>query len=182
MTEPTSDDDLIRRHQDGDGKALHALCVRHRQYAYALCRRMLGDHHAAEDASQEAFLKAFAGLGSFRREVPFRAWFRRILVNVCLNWRRTRQRRGTVPLEVDPPTDDPPSAVELTELQVRLRQAINELPEKQRAVLVLRSSEGLEMAEIADLLGTSAQNVRTNLFLARRTLREQLAGLADEVP
>ena len=111
MTRQTSDDELIRRHLAGDGDAFDALARRHSRYAYGLCYRMLGDHHAAEDASQEAFLKAAEALGGFRGEVPLRSWFRRILVNVCLNWRLSIQgragwvtRTGVSIYELSPPT------------------------------------------------------------------------------
>jgi len=181
MTRQTSDDELIRWHLAGDGDAFDALARRHSRYAYGLCYRMLGDHHAAEDASQEAFLKAAEALGGFRGQVPFRSWFRRILVNVCLNWRRSMRRHpDPAALLSDPVAGPATPPVELSELQSQVREAIGALPEKQRTALVLRIYEGLSIAEVAALMGTKPENVRTNLFAARQRLRERLAGLFGE--
>ena len=85
MNRSGSDDHLMRLSEWGDERAFGEFVCQQRQYAYGLCRRMLANHHAAEDASQEAFVRAWAALGSYRGsgEAALRGWFRRILINVC---------------------------------------------------------------------------------------------------
>lgn len=182
MAQQMSDDELVRQVLAGRPEAQAELVARYGRYAYRLCRRMLGDHHEAEDASQEAFVRAIGGLDGFRGEAPLRQWLARVVVNVCLNWRRAAGRRRSVPMgHADPPARDEPHRLELTELQEKVQQAIGQLPERQRMALILRVYEELSFDAIADLMGGTPEAARTNLSLARRRLRTVLAPILGEV-
>lgn len=176
MAAMTTDEDLVRAHQRGAEEAFEELVDRYQKFAYRLSYRMLGGHHDAEDVSQEAFVKAHRGLAEFRGDASFRTWFTRILVNVCINRRRS-SRRIPRPVEsvLDAPAADAPPAVEMTELQTRLDAAIRALPEKQRLTLILRTQENYEFDQIAGVLGITPVAARMNLSLARKQIREQLS-------
>ena len=143
---------------------------------------MLGDHWSAEDALQQALLKAYAGLDDLKDRSKFRPWLTRILVNICLNHRRSLRRHVSLG-ETDPPADPHLPAIELTELQEQVRAAVQLLPPKQRMALVLRTYEGCSFERIAELMGTTPDAARMNAALARRKLRELLGPtMGEEAP
>jgi len=178
MSEPGGDQELVRRHVSGDEAAFAALVARHRRYAYGLCYRILGNHHDAEDASQEAFLRAARGLADFRGTATFKSWLTRILINACINRQRSERRRSAASLSAESSEREAGSGgVELTELQAAVQAAIGRLPEKQRAALVLRVYEELSFGEIGELLEVTPEAARANVCLARKRLRELLSPL-----
>lgn len=171
-----TDEELVTEHLAGSADAFEALVERYRAYAYRICWRMLGDHHGAEDASQEAFVRAFAALSGFRSDALFKTWFTRIVANGCINRRRAMKRAPRLAGDVPEPAARPEApAVELTELQQKIQAAIEDLPEKQRLALILRVQENLEFEAIAEALEISPAAARVNLSLARKSLRETLA-------
>jgi RNA polymerase sigma-70 factor, ECF subfamily len=170
-------DDLVRRAQAGDQTAFHEL---YRQYAgrvYALCLRLTGDAAAAADRTQDAFVRAWQKLRSFRGESAFASWLHRVTVNVVLNERRTTGRREARVAPTDPETIDQaasrPSAGEAG-LSIDLERAIAALPEGAREVFVLFDIEGDGHTEIAQMIGIAEGTSKAQLFRARRLLREKL--------
>lgn len=180
-----TDEAVVAEARAGAGAAFALLMQRHNRRAFRTAWSLLKNRVEAEDVVQEAYLKAFAGLGGFTGTASFSTWLTRIVVNEALMRRRQRQRRleeaapGTlVPLEPPPghllPSESPEAALGREELRQRLERAIAQLPDEQRAVFVLRAVEGLSVEETADLLALNPLTVKTRLFRARRRLRETL--------
>jgi RNA polymerase sigma-70 factor (ECF subfamily) len=172
-----SEFDLIIAAQHGEQRAFDELVRRHREAVITVVYRLCGDVHLAEDAAQEAFVRAWQHLPSYQPRSPFRNWVYRIAINVALDTLRTvRQERA--PLEADAAVseDDRPEAlVERAEQAEAVRRAVLSLPPASRAVLVLREYEGLSYREIADTLDIPIGTVMSRLNYARGRLRQALA-------
>ena len=179
--EPPSPDDgeLVERVRGGDATAFDQLVERHMWRAYAVAYRLLGHREDAEDLVQDAFLVALAKLDTFHSGRSFGPWFYRIVVNRGLNQRKARSRRRTEPLPDEAPARQasPERLAEQSELRARLSQALDELPETQRAVVQLFEVEGFTGAEIAEIMEIPAGTVRWHLHQAKKTLREILEPL-----
>ena len=174
------DDDaaLVARARNGDGAALDALVSRHHASVYAVAYRILGDPDAAEDAAQDAFVKAIRGLEGFRADASFKTWLLRIAANTATSVGRTRTRRREVALDptaewLEGGSSPERDAVLRTEAE-RVESALAELPEKQRLAVSLRLHEDMTHREIAEVLGTSEGAVRVNYHLGIKRLRERL--------
>jgi RNA polymerase sigma-70 factor (ECF subfamily) len=172
-----SDHDLMARAGRGDGRAFHVLTQRHAGRAVALARRMLGSEALAEDIVQDAFLRVWTNAPRWRPEAAFRTWLYRIVINLCLN-----AKRRPAELELDaadrvadpaPPAD---AQLEQRERDRALNGAVDDLPPRQRAAIVLTYQEGLSNAEAASVLGVSVGGLEALLVRAKRTLRETLSG------
>jgi RNA polymerase sigma-70 factor (ECF subfamily) len=138
--------------------------------------RMCGDTNLAEDAAQEAFIRAWQHLPNYRPRSPFRNWLYRIATNVARDV--LRRERETVDVDALPlvaPGAGPEETVEGAERGARVRQAVLALPTASRTVLVLREYEGLSYREIADTLNIPIGTVMSRLNYARKRLRESLA-------
>lgn len=172
------DSQLVKEFQAGSERAFNELVHRHRKEVYYLALGMVGNHDDAEDLAQEAFVRAYQSLSKFRGESKVYTWLYRITVNLCLNHLRTRRVRSFVGLEkieaVTPSADETDAPAELAELSETARQAIQALPDKQRAVFVLRHFQGLPHAEIARIMGREEGTIKANYFQAVRKLRKAL--------
>ena len=176
--------DAIRLAQKGDAVAFERLYRLHNRRVYSLCLRMVGNPSAAEDLAQEAFLQLFRKIQTFRGESAFSTWLHRLTVNVVL----MRLRRKNVIetsldelAEQDEDSGSPPREVGMPDLQlsgsvdrVNLERAVGQLPPGYRAVFLLHDVEGYEHNEIADMLGCSIGNSKSQLHKARTRLRELL--------
>ena len=163
----------------GEREAFDLLVERYQRDVYRLCYRYLGNHEDANDMAQEAFLKAYRGLGSFRGDSAFSTWLYRIAVNACLNFRAARK-----PVEELPETlpDGRVLAGERLleeEKRERVRAAVGRLPEKQRATLILKIYHDLTHEEVAKILGSTVGTVKANLFHALGNLRKLVAETGD---
>ena len=139
---------------------------------------MLRDPEDAQDAAQDAFLKAFKGLRDFRPGSSLYTWLYRIAVNTCLDYRRKTRRRPRInkrPSE-DRPSDEPSPEryYETKEISEVVQSALQKLPEKLQAAIILREMEGLSYEEIADILKISAGTVKSRISRARKELRRIL--------
>lgn len=144
--------------------------------------RMCGDASLAEDAAQEAFIRAWKHLPNYQPRSPFRNWVYRIANNAALDV--LRRRRETVDVDEIPIASSsagPEALLEKEERAARVRQAVLELPEASRAVLVLREYEGLSYKEIADVLGIPIGTVMSRLNYARNQLRKSLAPCLEDL-
>lgn len=180
------DHDLIRRFLEGERWAFDALMSTHEQQALRLARGMLGDPHAAEDVTQEAFIKAFRALPRFQYRSSFRTWLHRIVVNQCISRMRKERRARLVSLgdiahRLRSGSGLPARDLARRDLGERIDAAVALLPPKQRAVFVMRNQEGLSYAEIASSLGRSEGGVRANYFQALKKLRRELGDHEDEL-
>jgi len=168
--------DLIAAAQRGDRQAFGELVRRHREGVINVVYRMCGDTHLAEDAAQEAFIRAWQHLHSYRPRSPFRNWVYRIATNVALDvLRKERETVDIDPLPLASSEKGPEIAVEEQQRGQRVRQAVLALPPASRTVLVLREYEGLSYREIADTLDIPIGTVMSRLNYARNRLRDLLA-------
>jgi RNA polymerase sigma-70 factor (ECF subfamily) len=166
--------DAIEACRRGEREAFDLLVERYQREIYRLCYRYVGNHEDANDMAQEAFLKAWRGIASFRGESAFSTWIYRIAVNTCLNFRSTRKAQVTEePSEALP--DQGPSAPERIagrERERQVRAAIARLPDKQRATLILKIYHELTHEQVAQALGSTVGTVKANLFHAVANLRK----------
>jgi RNA polymerase sigma-70 factor (ECF subfamily) len=168
--------ELITQAQQGDRRAFGQLVRRHRERVVNVVYRMCGDANLAEDVAQEAFIRAWQHIPTYRPRSPFRNWVYRIATNLALD--KLRRERETVNLDAVPlaAADNGLEAVlEGAERGERVRQAVLALPPASRAVLVLREYEELSYREISDALGIPMGTVMSRLNYARNQLRESLA-------
>src|SRR5262245_18868949 len=177
-----SDEALMGRIAKGDETAFRLLARRYAARAIALARRITGNDADAEEIVQEALLRVWTNAPRWRPLAAFRTWFYRVVLNLCLSRRRSVP---FLPLEAaGDPADPSPHAgavFEREQADRRVVAAIAELPDRQRAAIVLTYHEGLSNADTAAVLETSVSGVEALLVRAKRTLREKLGGIADEI-
>jgi RNA polymerase sigma-70 factor (ECF subfamily) len=179
----SSDEALASRvRASGDAKAFALLVTRYRGRLIGLARRMLASgtfgSEEAEDVAQEAFVAAFDKRRSYRTSEPFRPWLYRIALNRCLDRLRVQSRRPLHFGEVSEPESLAPGPLQALlqdEQETRLREAVGALPEKYRAVFVLRHVDDLSYEEIGMITEQPLGTVKTQLFRARALLRAALA-------
>ncbi|MFJ6670511.1 RNA polymerase sigma factor SigM [Actinosynnema sp. NPDC091369] len=178
----SSDADLITAHAAGDPHAFSELVRRHRDRMWAVALRTLRDPEEAADALQEAFISAFRAAASFRAESQVTTWLHRIVVNACLDRMRRRQTRPTVPLPEAGPGEPvaPRDAMAERETRLVVQAALNELPEEQRAPIVLVDVEGYSVAETAQLLGIAEGTVKSRCARGRAKLAKVLGHLRNQ--
>jgi len=165
--------DLIHRAQQGDRAAFEVLYRAHVGRVYALCLRLTADAAQAEERTQDAFVRAWERLATFRGESAFSSWLYRLTVNEVLLGRRAERRR-----EQRIVTTDDPAALERPRAEagiaLDLERAVAALPPGAREVFVLHDVEGYRHEEIAELTGIAVGTSKAQLFRARRLLREAL--------
>jgi len=174
-TVQNDDELLVRRAQSGDRRAFEQLYRLHVNRVYGLCLRMTGQHTQAEELTQEAFIRAWEKLDSFRGDSAFYSWLYRLTFNVVLGDKRSQTRRearviGTDDLESIPQ----PATGQRPGLRADLEAAIATLPPGAREVFLLHDVEGYKHEEISEIVGIAAGGAREDLHRARRLLREQL--------
>ncbi|HRQ79214.1 MAG TPA: sigma-70 family RNA polymerase sigma factor [Gemmatimonadaceae bacterium] len=177
MTErPADEKPLVLAAQRGEQAAFSELVRRHQRRAYAVARSIVINHEDAEDAVQEAFLHAYRAIDRFLPDQAFGAWLHRIVANAALDVTRRRKVRDAdeLPETVASPFRDP---AEGGELRARLTEALNTLPARQRAVIVLHDVEGYKHAEIGQMLDIPEGTARSDLHYARSQLRQVLGAL-----
>jgi len=166
---------LIAEAARGDPVAVRTLYERYAPRVYAVVRRMAGDDDLAQDWAQEAWIGAFRALPGFRGESRFSTWIHRIAVNAALQSLRkagTRDRReGDMPdqIPVAPRTRD-------VLLEDRLEEALDQVPEGMRKVIILHDVEGYTHEEIGELLGINPGTSKSQLFKGRARMRALLRG------
>ncbi|HPW55872.1 MAG TPA: sigma-70 family RNA polymerase sigma factor [Thermoanaerobaculaceae bacterium] len=165
---------LVRRAQEGDLEAFEALYRENVGRVYALCVRLTGSRSAAEDLTQEVFVRAWRKLGQFRGEAAFGTWLYRVAVNVVMSERRTGPGSNREELTDDPAALEPTSQSSGPEVGMDLERAIATLPPGARQVFVLHDVEGHRHEEIARLVGIAVGTSRAHLHRARARLREVL--------
>lgn len=193
-----ADDDysLVRRAQAGDQQAFAALVERYQRKAYAVALGLVKDKEEAMDVAQEAFVKVYKYLDHFKGDSSFYTWLYRITVNICIDRRR---RKGADPgeqVEFDEAVrqesegeigvlgtrlgSNPQKAAMRAELVQKIQEALEQIPEKHRAILLLREVEGMSYEDLAATLKIRKGTVMSRLFHARKKmqslLKEYLAG------
>ena len=187
---PLKDEELVARARKSDQRATEDLVRRYQQKAYAIAYHFTdGNVQDAEDFTQEAFLRAFQNLENFRGDSSFYTWFYRILVNVCLDGRRHRNRwqkiflpwqRDSTEKGLSPEERPDPEAHERSlktisgkELSRDIQESLRSLPEKQRLAFQLKALHGMSIQEVARVMGTAEGTVKSHLFRATQFLREK---------
>jgi RNA polymerase sigma-70 factor (ECF subfamily) len=166
---------LAQRAARGDREAFGELVRGHQAGVYNVAYRMLGERRDAEDAAQEAFIRAFRAIRTLDPDRPPGPWFRKIVLNVCLN---RLERREPDDLEdesrLPAPDPGPESRIAERERSRRIRAALVSLPPRYRAAIELRHYQELSYAEMAETLGRPMSDVKSDLFRARRMLAARL--------
>lgn len=169
-----SDEDLVSKTLKGSDQAYAELAARHRGRAINIAYHVLGNRADAEDAAQEAFVRAYRGLPEFRGESDFSWWLFRIITNVSLEM----ARRGSGPSisyrdDLGPAEADERGQEEL-DTALTVFKALEQLVPEQRLVLTLRELDGFEYHEIAEILSLPIGTVRSRLHAARKAFRKAL--------
>ena len=174
---------------DGDREAAHErfaeLVEQQQRRAVRIAYHYLRDAHDADEAVQDAFIKVFTHIATYREQWPFEVWFTRILINACLDLRKARARRlrWTVPattaeerpaLEPRAPQPTPEDRILSGERQTRINAAVDRLPDRQRTVFTLYHIAEMSTRDVGHSLGLSEATVRVHLFRAVRKLRALL--------
>ncbi len=183
---------LIAAAARGELRAFNQLIQQYQALAYNVAYRMLDDTDAAADAVQEAAIKAFRGLKTYRGG-SFKAWFLRIVTNNCYDWLRARSRHGASSLDdlaEDPdyadalvhPGEGPEAHALREELSAFITHSVNALPTDQRLTLILADIEGIPYQEVADICSVPLGTVKSRLSRARLRLRDLLMQRAELLP
>ena len=189
--EPATDAALVARASTGDASAFEAIMRRHNRLLFRTARSILKDDAESEDALQEAYLRAWRALGSFRADAKLSTWLVRIVINESLG-RLRRHGAQVIPLDTaldatddstedsmpDNPDDRPDQVAMRGEVRRLIEARIDTLPDAFRTVFMLRAVEELSVEEVAVALALPEATVRTRYFRARGLLRE---GLSREV-
>lgn len=173
----TRDDepDLVRAVQEGSRPAFGRLVDRYLEEAYGVALGILHRSHAAEDAVQNAFLRALRRIDDLKPGSPFGPWFFRVLRSVCYNARRREKRQPDSSIPAGASARSNPEEEALRRLdRARVIDALQELPERQRTAVLLYDMQGYSHAEIGEILGISAGTSRAHLHHGRKKLRKAL--------
>ena len=189
-----TDGQLVTQSLSGNRNAFDELIRRYQRQAVAVSYRLLGNTQDAMEVTQDAFLKAFTSLETLQKPEAFGGWLMRIVSNLSLNYRRSRKTRTAVPLaEVLGPqtgettethgggsewmssgTADPVRGLEGKELGAKLKEALAQLPEKQRLAIVMFTIDEMPQKQVAEALGCSVEAVKWHVFQGRKKLKEIL--------
>jgi RNA polymerase sigma-70 factor (ECF subfamily) len=173
---------VVAGQRDAARERFADLVTLQQRRAARIAYQYLRDVHDADEAVQDAFVKVFTHIASYREELPFEIWFTRILVNGCLDLRKARSRRlrwvlpgtpagETAPRELVAPQPGPEDQLLASERGRHIAAAVAQLPERQRAVFTLCQIAGQSAGEVSQALGLSDATVRVHLFRAIRKLR-----------
>ena len=168
--------EIIRRCQAGDREAFRTLVEKYQNVLYGTAYLMIGNRMVAEDQVQEAFLSAWKGIGSFRTGHPLKPWLVRTLVNKVLSYRRANSKTIIsldTELVADPVGDDPVKDIEQRD---QLQRVLQNLPEEQHQVVLLRYFTGLSLAETSAAVGRRQSTVKSQIYRAL----EQLKNLIED--
>ncbi|MCK4645581.1 MAG: RNA polymerase sigma factor [Candidatus Aminicenantes bacterium] len=179
---------LIDRICSGDHSAFQELVERHKKKVYFLAYDVVGDHHDAEDISQEVFIKVFRSLKTFRRDAKMSSWLYQITVNTSIDHLRRKSSKPFKSMDDLDKTNfqekragnkntaiNPEQSAEAVIMQNRVSQALQKVSPKERSVFVMRHYNELKTSEIAEILNVSQGTVKALLFRAIRKLRKELS-------
>jgi len=183
------DSELVLLAQKGDRDAFTELVRRYEGKVYALAYRIMGNREDASDVLQDTFIQVFKKIKDFEGKSSFSTWLYRIAMNMCLMRKRKEKKAQIYSLDASLTTDegeelkrqlidwsrDPLATIENEELKNRLEQAISELPEQYRTVVLLRDVDGLSIKDVSEILKISVPNVKSRLHRGRLFLRNKLS-------
>ncbi|MCZ7584136.1 MAG: RNA polymerase sigma factor [Deltaproteobacteria bacterium] len=177
---PAEDDELVRDFLAGDASAFEAIMKRYRRMVYFTALKIVGDHDGADEVAQKTFISAYKNLAGFEGRSSLKTWLFRIASNYSKNFVRDRKRRSGEELQDFAHAVEPsaPGAIEKAQRRDSLREAVQELPARQREVLELRVDHDLSYGEISELLGCSVSAAKVNYHYAVKSLRARMSGEA----
>lgn len=188
-----SDESLMLRYRDGDVRAFELLVTRHRKPVFNFILRFVRDTAQAEDVTQETFLRLVKGADAYERQAKFTTWLYTIARNLCVDSARRGKHRKAASLDAPIGDDDGASLLDLVpdggagvdrqaqsrEFGVRLKQALESLPDEQREIFLLREVADLQFNEIANVVGCPENTVKSRMRYALEKLREALEEYRD---
>ncbi len=192
LTNP--DTALVERCRAHDQAAFNEVVSRYKNKVYNYLFRMMGNPADAEDLTQEVFVRLYTSLDSFRSQSSLNTWLFRIAGNLCIDYFRRSKKHRAIAFSLDEPlggetadggeaghelpdrTYEPHRLLEQQELSAQIQEALAQMPEKLRAVLLLHDIEGMPYEEIAQVVGCPLGTVKSRLFNARVQLRQRLTG------
>jgi len=195
MSERDIDQKLVERAQAGDRHAFELLVAKYQRKLGRLLSRFIRDHAEVEDVAQEAFIKAYRALPSFRGDSAFYTWLYRIGINTAKNYLVAQGRRAPTSTDFDADEAEgfedadqlrdintPESLLQSKQIGETVNAAIESLPEELRTAIVLREIEGLSYEEIAEAMNCPIGTVRSRIFRAREAVAAKLRPLLDTSP
>lgn len=195
MSDRDVDQQLVERAQRGDKQAFGLLVSKYQRKLGRLLSRLIRDPAEVEDVAQEAFIKAYRALPSFRGESAFYTWLYRIGINTAKNYLVSQGRRAPTTTEFDSEEAEtfdegeqlrdintPERMLQSRQIGETVNSAMETLPEELRTAIVLREIEGLSYEEIASIMECPIGTVRSRIFRAREAIAEKLRPLLDTAP
>jgi len=195
MSEREIDQLLVERAQAGDKQAFEMLVAKYQRKLGRLLSRFIRDHAEVEDVAQEAFIKAYRALPSFRGESAFYTWLYRIGINTAKNYLVAQGRRAPTSTDFDADEAEtfedaeqlrdintPESLLQTKQIGETVNAAMEALPDELRTAIVLREIEGLSYEEIAEVMNCPIGTVRSRIFRAREAVAAKLRPLLDTSP
>jgi len=176
----SNDLELVELFQNGNETSFNELVGRYQEKIYWIAHRFVNDHDQADDIVQEVFVKVYSALKKFRGESSVYTWLYRIAVNVALNTLRKQRARDFIRIDeffetAEKENEQPDAIYEKDEQQKLIEEAITKLPEKQKAVFILRYHEELSYEEISVILKTSVGGLKANYFHAIKKIGEYVS-------
>jgi RNA polymerase sigma-70 factor (ECF subfamily) len=184
----TDETKLVDRICQGDFEAFHELVETYKKKVYYLAFDMTGDHHDAEDISQEVFIKVFRHIKKFRKDAALKSWIYQITVNTCIDAQRKKSKKPQVLMESSEMDSlhqesawtgnrhsDPERHAEANIIQHRVQQMLLKISPKERSAFVMRYYDELKTSEIALILDVSTNTIKSFLFRARKKLQKELS-------
>ena len=173
---------VVRRVQRGDTDAFEMLVAAYEKNVFNVALQMTGNREDAQDMTHEAFIKAYSSLSTFRGDSKFSSWLYRIVSNVCLDFKRRQSRRPSssltveddegenIQLDIADESQSPEALLERKMTREAVRAGLQQLPDEQRQILLLREIQGLSYEEIGEVMGLEAGTVKSRIFRARKKL------------
>ena len=178
--------EMVRMAQAGSEQAFESLVTAYERKIYTLAYRYTGNEQDALDICQEVFIRVYRSISGFKEESAFSTWIYRIASNICIDYSRKKQGKGTVPLyfqgedgeemamEIPDPAEGPEAALDRRELRGDIERALSYLTEEHRQIVLLRDISGLSYGEIGEALAMPEGTVKSRLARARLNLRKIL--------
>jgi RNA polymerase sigma-70 factor (ECF subfamily) len=186
------DFELIERFKGGDTSAFEEIVLTYQDKIYSLCRYMLGNAHDAEDAAQDAFLKAYQALPKFQPEASLYTWLYRIATNTCIDYKRkpiffeslfgSSEEGGRLAHDRASDAPSPEKLYQSKQIGEALREILGKLSPKLRAIIILKEIEELSYEEIADALEISMGTVKSRIARAREELQKLMQKFREQNP
>jgi len=186
------DTEMVKAVLGGDSTAYRGLVEKYQGRVYSMVYGMLRNREDARDITQDAFVKAFKSLKSFRLEASFYTWLYRIAMNRAIDFTRKRKRREVAGFDESIAnkdedggiaeihhSDSPSKSLERKQLYAKIMESLEKLPADQKQVILLRELEGLSYKEISEVMGIPEGTVMSRLFYARKKMQKLLAGQRD---